>query len=80
MLAVKGVYTGKFVRPLAKVNKKPNTPVIITFLDEDVNTQLAAARAKYQQRAKHFDFGETPGENYAEEMMPEYLTSFSRIQ
>lgn len=80
MLTVKGVYTGKFVRPLAKVNKKANTPVIITFLDEDVNTQLAASRAKYQQLAKHFDFGETPGESYAEEMMAEYFLSFSGIQ
>jgi len=79
MLTVKGVYTGKFVRPLAKVNKKPNTPVIITFLDEDVATQLAATKAKYQQLAKHFDFGEAPGESYADEMMAEYFSSFSRI-
>ena len=80
MLTVKGVYTGRFVRPLAKVNKKANTPVIITFLDEDVNTRLAAARAKYQQLAKHVDFGETPGESYADEMMPEYFSSFSIIR
>ncbi len=79
MLTVKGVYTSKFVRPLAKVNKKPNTPAITTFLDEDVNTQLAVARAKYQQLAKHFDFGEAPGKSYADEMMAEYFSSFSRI-
>jgi len=79
MLTVRGVYTGKFVKPLTKINKKPNTPVIITFLDEDVAARLAAAKAKYQQLATHFDFGEAPGESYAEEMMAEYFSSFSKI-
>jgi hypothetical protein len=79
MLTVRGVYTGKFVKPLTKINKKPNTPVIITFLDEDVAAQLAAAKVKYQELAKDFAFGETPGESYAKEMMAEYFSSFSKI-
>ena len=79
MLTLRGIYTGKVVKPLSKINKKPHTPVIITFLDDDVSTQLAAAKAKYQELSKHFDFGETPDESYAQEMMAEYFSSFSRF-
>jgi hypothetical protein len=81
MLSVRGTYTGKIVKPLAKIKKRPNTPVIITFLDhdEDVLTQVAIARSKYQERAESFDFGATPGEDYAQEIMPEYFSTFSRI-
>jgi hypothetical protein len=59
--------------------QKTGHPVIITFLDDDVSTQLAAAKAKYQELSKHFDFGETPDESYAQEMMAEYFSSFSKI-
>jgi hypothetical protein len=76
-----GTYTGKIVKPLAKIKQKPNTPVIITFLDhdEDGMAQFAAARGKYRDLAKHFDFGETPDEDYAKEMMAEYFSSLPKM-
>lgn len=81
MLSVPGTYTGKIVKPLARIKKKANTPVIITFLDheEEVLAQFATARSKYQKLAESFDFGETPGEDYAQEVMPEYFSSLSKI-
>ena len=35
MLSIKGVYDGKWVIPLEKVNTKSNVKVIITFLEEE---------------------------------------------
>ena len=35
MLSVKGIYDGKIIRPLTEVDKKANTLVIITFLEDD---------------------------------------------
>jgi len=79
MLSVKGVYTGRSVKLLAKLNKRPNTPVIITFLDEDDTEQYDTVRLQYEKLAKDFDFGLTPGEDYAQEIMSDYLSSLSRI-
>jgi len=81
MLSVPGTYTGKIVKPLAKIKKKPNTLVIITFLDHDDNgiTQFAALMNKYRDLAKYFNFGETPDEGHAQEIMPEYFSSLSKI-
>jgi hypothetical protein len=35
MKVVEGLYDGKWVKPLHKVEAKPNTRVMITFLDEE---------------------------------------------
>ncbi len=79
MLSVKGVYNGKVVRPLAEVPRKANTLVIITFLEDEGATEFEAVKSRYQDKAKDFDFGKTPGKNYAREVMPEYFSTFSRI-
>ncbi|MCK6561416.1 hypothetical protein HUU39_17315 [candidate division KSB1 bacterium] len=81
MLSIRGTYTGKTIKPLAKVDKKPNTPVIITFLDHEDEASLAfeEAQSKYQKLARRFDFGETPGAGYAQEIMSEYRSTVSRI-
>ncbi|NUO81520.1 hypothetical protein HUU05_15700 [candidate division KSB1 bacterium] len=79
MLSVKGVYNGKVVKPLARVLRKPNTLVIITFLEEETASDYEAVKSSYRARAKNFDFGETPGKAYAREILPEYFSTFSRI-
>lgn len=79
MLSVKGVYNGKVVRPLAEVGRKANTLVIITFLEDEGVTDFQTVKSRYQAKAKNFDFGKTPGKNYAREMMPEYFSTFSRL-
>ncbi len=78
MLSVKGVYNGKVVKPLAQVVRKPNTLVIITFLEEENASDYEAVKSNYQARAKNFDFGETPDRIYAREVLPEYYSTFSR--
>lgn len=79
MLSVKGVYNGKVVKPLAEVVRKANTLVIITFLDDEGSTEFEAVRSRYQTKAENFDFGKTPGKNYAREILPEYFSTFPRI-
>lgn len=33
MLSIRGIYNGKEIRPLEKINVRPNVRVIITFLE-----------------------------------------------
>ena len=44
MKVVEGLYDGEQARPLYKVEAKPNTRVIITFLDEEARPQQATSR------------------------------------
>jgi len=82
MLSIKGVYDGNVIIPLMKVNKKANTPVIITFLEEEfpsVEMELIKdTQEKYRRLSESFDFGESPDEEYSEELMSTYYETFSR--
>jgi len=82
MLSVKGIYDGKVIIPLTEVNKKANTPVIITFLEEeslinDLNL-VKETKEKYSQLSKSFNFGDSPDEEYADEIMSIYNETFPR--
>ena len=35
MLSIRGVYTGKEIKPLEEIHVRPNVQVIITFLEEE---------------------------------------------
>lgn len=82
MLSVKGIYDGKIIIPLTEVNKKANTSVIITFLEEDsLKNELnlvKETREKYYQLSKSFNFGESPDEDYADELMSIYNETFPK--
>lgn len=53
MIAVKGIYDGKTIKPLEPVLASPNARVIITFLeDEKVNLQ-ARHRSQRAQKNKY---------------------------
>lgn len=79
MLSVKGVYNGKVVKPLAEVERRANTLVIITFLEEESATEVEVAKRRYQVKAKDFDFGKKPGKNYSREILSEYFSTFPRL-
>ena len=76
MLSVKGIYDGKIIRPLTEVDKKANTLVIITFLEDDSHKNeldlIKDAREKFYQLSKSFNFGDSPDEEYADELMSTY--------
>ena len=36
MLSIRGIYTGKEIKPLEDIPLRPNVRVIITFLEEDL--------------------------------------------
>ena len=36
MLAIRGIYTGKEIKPLEDIHVRPNVRVIITFLEDEV--------------------------------------------
>ncbi len=59
--------------PLTSVNKKANTPVSITFLEEDLPTDeinlIKDMAEKYQMLAKSYHFGAKPDADYAKELM-----------
>lgn len=82
MLSIKGMYNGNVIVPLTRVNKKANTPVIITFLEEDLPTDeinlIKDIEEKYQMLAKSYHFGATPDADYAQELMDIYNETFPK--
>lgn len=82
MLSVKGIFDGNVILPLTRVNQKANTLVIITFLEEESDVDelnfIKDAQEKYQILSKDFDFGETPDEDYAKELMAVYNETFPK--
>ena len=82
MLSVKGIYDGNIIIPLTKIDKKKNTIVIITFLEEesipDEIDMIKDVREKYYRLSETFDFGETPDDEYAKELMSVYNETFPR--
>jgi hypothetical protein len=45
MLSIRGIYTGKEIKPLEYVRAQPNVRVIITFLDDEVDKPKMAQKA-----------------------------------
>jgi len=76
MLSIKGVYNGDVILPLTTIDKKANTVVIITFLEEEFHSDemqlVRDTQEKYFHLSKTFDFGESPDEEYAKELMSAY--------
>jgi len=82
MLSVKGIYDGNIIIPLTNIEKKKNTIVIITFLEEESIPSeidmIKDVREKYHRLSETFDFGETPDDEYAKELMSVYNETFPR--
>ena len=82
MLSIKGMYDGNVIVPLARVNKKANTLVIITFLEEDLPIDeinlIKDVEEKYQTLSKSYNFGATPDDDYAKELMAIYHETFPK--
>jgi hypothetical protein len=82
MLSIKGMYDGNVIVPLSRVNKKANTLVIITFLEEDLPIDeinlIKDVEEKYQALSKSFDFGATPDDDYVQELMAIYHETFPK--
>ena len=82
MPSVKGIFDGNVILPLTRINHKANTMVIITFLEEESNVDelnlIKDAQEKYRILSKEFDFGETPDEEYAKELMAVYNETFPK--
>ncbi len=53
MLSIRGIYTGKEIRPLEEIHVRPNVDVIITFLDDvpEDREQTQAIRAEHPGQA-----------------------------
>ena len=54
MQSIRGVYTGKEIKPLEAVHVRPNVHVIITFLD-DVPDYRPQAQGTHQDRIQPED-------------------------
>lgn len=52
MISVRGIYNGKTIKPLTKIDKKPNTPVIITFLDEEITFLFDEVKKNINKKPK----------------------------
>jgi len=82
MLSIKGVYDGNIIVLLKEVDKKANTLVIITFLEEELPKDelhlIKDIRAKYHWLSKSFDLGESPDEEYSKELMSTYRETFPK--
>lgn len=74
MLSIKGIYDGNVVVPsLTRIDKKANTIVIITFLEEDLPrveiNLIKEVEEKYRTLSKSYDFGETLDDDYGEDLL-----------
>lgn len=63
MLAVKGLFDGKNIKFLEKVQIKKPQEVIITFLETDENKKLQDGIYKLAETGRSFDFLNNPAED-----------------
>jgi hypothetical protein len=84
MLSIKGMYDGNVIVPLTRINKRANTLVIITFFEEDLPTDesnvIKDVEEKYQTLSKSYNFGATPDDDYARELMEVYQETFPKTK
>lgn len=66
MLAIKGVYDGKHFIPLEKFQSTKRFNVIITILDEEVETENAQVR-NFSSNSNSFEFWNNDQENLYQE-------------
>jgi hypothetical protein len=66
MVAVKGIFNGQSIQLLEKVNAKPNTIVVVTFLEEDNNEEDIR---EMTTQSNGFEFWN----NVAEDIYQDYL-------
>ena len=66
MVAVRGIFDGKAIQLLEKVDAKPNALVVVTFIEEEV---VEDGLREMAAQANGFDFWNDPKEDVYQDFM-----------